>query len=112
MSFSCFLLTLGSVDGGYCRLNNVDIEHLLRGHLEFDPGCTTCTSMTMRGRQHCRQDERETAQAGREVCADLTGRLPVACNGSEYLLVALRRETRLGVSKALANKRSETSKMR
>ena len=51
------LLTPGSVDGGYCRTDNVDIEHLRGGHLEFDPGCTTCTSMTMRGRQHRRQDE-------------------------------------------------------
>ena len=47
---------------------------------------------------------------GGEVCADLTGRLPVACNGSEYLLVALRRETCLGVFKALVNKRSKTIK--
>ena len=30
------------------------------------------------------------------------------CNGSEYLLVALRRETRFGFVKALKNKRSET----
>ena len=73
-------------------MNNVDIEYLRGGHLEFDPGCTTCTSMTMRGRQHRRQDDRETAGAGGEVCADLTGRLPMAQNGSEYLLVALRRE--------------------
>ena len=58
------LLTPGSVDGGYCRIDNVDIEHLRGGHLEFDPGCTTCTSMTMRGRQHRRQDDRETAGAG------------------------------------------------
>ena len=84
------LLTPGSVDGGYCRVDNVDIEHLRGGHLEFDPRCTTCTSMTMRGRQHRRQDERETAGAGGEVCAELTGTLPVAYNRSEYLLVALR----------------------
>ena len=32
--------------------------------LFFDPWCTTCTSMTMRGRQHRRQDERETVGAG------------------------------------------------
>ena len=32
------LLTPGSVDGGYCRMVNVDIEHLRGGHLEFDPG--------------------------------------------------------------------------
>ena len=90
------LLTPGSVDEGYCRIDNVDIEHLRGGHLEFDPKCTTCTSMTMRGRQHRRQDDRETIGAGREVCADLTGRLPMAHNGSGYLLVALRRETRFG----------------
>ena len=104
------LLTLGSVDGGCCRKDNVDIEHLRGGHLEFDPGCSTCTSMTMRGRQHRRQDDRETAGARGEVCADLTGRLPVAYNGSEYPLVALRRETRFGFVKALTNKRSETVK--
>ena len=40
------LLTPGSVDGGYGRVDNVDIEHLRGGRLEFDPGCTTCTSMT------------------------------------------------------------------
>ena len=34
----------------------------------------------------------------------------MAYNGSEYLLVALRRETRFGFVKALANKRSETIK--
>ena len=53
------LLTPGSVDGGYCRVDNVDIEHLRGRHLKFNPGCTTCMSMTMRGRQH-RQDDRET----------------------------------------------------
>ena len=93
-----------------CRIDNVDIEHLRGGHLEFDPGCTTCTSMTMRGRQHRRQDDKETAGAGGEVCADLTGRLPMAHDGSEYLMVALRRETRFGFVKALTNKRSETVK--
>ena len=46
------LLTPGSVDGGYCRVDNVDIEHLRGGYLEFDPGCTTYRSMTMRRRQH------------------------------------------------------------
>ena len=95
---------------GYCRVDNVDMEHLRGGHLEFDPGCTTCTSMTMRGRQHRRHDDRETAGAGREVCADLTGRLPMAYNGSGYLLVALRRETRFGFVRGLMNKRSETIK--
>ena len=44
------LLSHGSVDGSYCRVGIVDMEHLRGGHLEFDPGCTTCTSMTMRGR--------------------------------------------------------------
>ena len=82
------LLTPGSVDGGYCRVDDVDVEHL-------------------RGR---RQDDRETAGAGGEVCADLTGRLPTAYNGSEYLLVALRRETRFGFVKALTNQGSETIK--
>ena len=100
------LLTPGSVDGGYCRVDDVDMEHLRGRHLEF----ATCTSMTMRGRQHRRQDDRETAGAGREVCADLTGRLPLAYNGSEYLFGALRRETRFGFVKALTNKRSETVK--
>ena len=53
------LLTLGSVDGGYCRVDNMwTFEHLRGGHLEFDPRCTTCTSMEMRGRQHRRQDDR------------------------------------------------------
>ena len=104
------LLTPGSVDGGCCRTGNVDIEHLRGRHLAFDPGCTTCTSRTMRRRQHRRQDERETAGTSGEVCADLTGRFPVAHNRSEYLLVALRRETRFGFVKTLANKRSETIK--
>ena len=58
------LLTPASVDGGYCRVDNVDIGHLRGGHLKFDPRCTTCTSMTMRRRQHRRQDDRETAGAG------------------------------------------------
>ena len=49
-----------------------------------------------------------TAGAGGEVCADLTGRLPMAPNGSEYLSVALRREPRFGFVKALANKRGDT----
>ena len=66
--------------------------------------------MTMRGRQHRRQDDRETAGVRREVCANLTGRLSMADNGSEYLLVALRRETRFGFARALMNKRSETIK--
>ena len=70
--------------------DNVDIEHLRGGHLEFDPGCTTCTSMTMRGRQHRRQDDRETAGAEKKFVVDLTGRAPMAYNGSEYLLVAQR----------------------
>ena len=47
---------------------------------------------------------------GEKFCADLTGRLPMALIGSEYLLVALRRETRCGFVKALTNKRSETVK--
>ena len=50
------LLKPGSVDGSYCRIDNVDIEHLRGRHLEFDPECKTCTSMTMRGRQHRKQD--------------------------------------------------------
>ena len=49
-------------------MGNVDIEHLRGGHLDFDPGCTTCTPMTMGGRQHRRQDDRETAGAGRSLC--------------------------------------------
>ena len=79
------LLTPGSVDG-YCRMDNVDIEHVRGGRLELDLACTTCTSMTMRGRQHRRQDDRETAGAGGEVCADLTGRLPMAYNVSEFFV--------------------------
>ena len=60
---------------------------------------------------HVHDDERTTtAGAGGEVFADLTGRLPMANNGSEYLLVALRRETRFGFVRALMNKRSETIK--
>ena len=64
------LLTPGSVDGGFCRIDDVDIDCLRGGHLEFDPGCTTCTSMTRRGRKHRRQDERETAGAGGEKIAN------------------------------------------
>ena len=102
------LLTPGSVDGGYCRIDNVDIEHLRGRHLEFDPGCTTCTSMTMRGRQHRRQVDKETAGTGGEVCADFTGRLPMAYNGSEYLLVARCEERRALVS----SKRCQTNAVR
>ena len=51
---------------------------------------------------------RERAEAGGEVCADLTGILPMAHNRSEYLMVAVRRETRFGFVKELLNKRSET----
>ena len=83
------ILTPGSVNGRYCRMDNLSIEHVREGHLEVDPGCTTCTSMSMRGRQHRQQDEEEATGAGGEVCADLTGRLPMAYNGSEYRLVAL-----------------------
>ena len=43
-------------------------------------------------RQHRRQDDRETVGARGEICADLPGRLRVTYNGSENLLVALRRE--------------------
>ena len=32
------LLTPGSADGGYCRVENVDIEHLRGGHLEWIQG--------------------------------------------------------------------------
>ena len=74
--FFLALLTPGSVERGYCRVDNVDIEHLRGRHLVFDPGCTTCTSMTMRGRQYRRQDDRETAGTGGEICVDLTGRFP------------------------------------
>ena len=51
------VLTPGSVDGGYCRKDNVDIEHLRGSYLEFD-----LRSMTMRGRQHRRQDEGDTGE--------------------------------------------------
>ena len=68
------MLALGSVDGRYCRINNMIIEHFRGGNLEFDPWCTTCTFMTTRGRQHRRHAEEETAGAGGEVCADLTGK--------------------------------------
>ena len=37
--FPCFAHTL--VDGGYCRVDIVDIENLRGGHLEFDPGSST-----------------------------------------------------------------------
>ena len=97
-----------SVDGRYCRINNMSIEHFRGGHLEFDPGCTTCTFMTRRGLQHRRQAEEETADTTREVCADQTGRLPTPYSGSEYPLAALRRETHFGFVRALSNKRSET----
>ena len=70
----------------------------------------TCTSMTTRGRQHRRQGEREMAGAGGEVCADLTGRLPVPAMSQNILLIALRRGRRFGFVKASANKRSETIK--
>ena len=33
-----YLDVLGSVDGVYCRTDNVDIDHLRGGHLEFHPG--------------------------------------------------------------------------
>ena len=104
------LLTPGCVDGGYCHKDNVDAERLRGGHLEFDPGCTTCTSMTMRGRQHRRQDKRETAGSTERSLCGSHWKIANAYNGSEYLLVALRRETRFRFVKALANKRSETIK--
>ena len=101
------MLAPGSVDGGYCRMDNMSIELFRGGHLELDPECTTCTFMTKRGRQHRRQAEEETADATREVCADQTGRLPTPSSGSEYPLAALRSETRYGFVRALSNKRSE-----
>ena len=107
------LLTPGWVDGGYCHKDNVDAERLRGGHLEFDPGCTACTSMTMRGRQHRRQDERETAGGtGRSLCGS-HWKIANAHNGSEYLLVALRRERHVSVlSKHWRTNAARRSKMR
>ena len=48
------------------------VEHLRDGHLDFDKGYTTCTSMTMRRRQHRRQAEVAAAGTGSEVGVDLT----------------------------------------
>ena len=75
------LLTPGSVDGGYCRVDNVDIEHLRGGHLEFDPGCTTCTSMTRRNdnivdrmiERQLGQGEKFVASLGLSGVCDETG---------------------------------------
>ena len=62
-------------------------------------------------RQHRRQDDRVTAGAGKKVCADLTGRLSMAYNGSEHLLVALRRETRFSFVTALLTNAARRSRM-
>ena len=62
---------------------------------------------------HVHEERGATSQTRKErkqVCAGLTGRLALAYNESEYLLVALGRETRFGFVKALSNKRSETIK--
>ena len=98
----------GTAESGYFRLDKVDVEHVRGRHLDFDAGCTTCTSMTMRGRQQRLLGEEGTAGAGREVCLDPTGRPQMAYNGSESLLVALRRKTRYCFVKALPHKRSDT----
>ena len=57
-------------------------------------------------------DDEKTAGTGGEVCADLTGRLPMAHNGSEYLMVALRRETRFGFVKAFVVKQTQRDSQR
>ena len=94
--FSCF--TPGSVDGSHCRIDNVDIEHLRGGHLEFDPEDGNIAS---RMKERRREQGEKFVRISPENCQ-------VAYNGSEYLLVALRRETSFGFVKALANKRTET----
>ena len=61
------LLMPDTVDGGTSLRDNVAVEHLRGGHLDVDPGCTTCTSMTMRGR---RAREEEFVSISRVDCRD------------------------------------------
>ena len=75
----------GVAHGGRFAADGVDISHLRNGHIDFDPGCTTCLSMQLRERQHRRLTEEDTAGAGGEVCMDLAGPLPEAWNGDRWL---------------------------
>ena len=67
------LLTPESADGGHRRIDNVDIEHVRGGHLEFDSGVHDM-HVHDRGRQHRRQDERKDGRGRVRGLFDLTGR--------------------------------------
>ena len=46
------VLMPGTVECGQFRREKDDVEHLKGGHLDFDQGCATCTSVTTPGRQY------------------------------------------------------------
>ena len=67
------VLMLGTVERGHFRKENDDVEHLKGGHLDFDQGCATCTSVTTPGGQHERQPKRR--RQAREEKFALTSRV-------------------------------------
>ncbi len=83
--------------------DGVSLNHLQAGHKPYDPACTTCQTMKMRMHQHRRShDEPE----GGQVSVDLAGPWPEALKGEKYLLVMVRRDTRMVLCAPLPNKTS------
>ena len=100
------LLMPGSVDGGYCRMDNVEHRTFVRRTLGVRSGCTICTSMTMRERatSPSRMKERRRGQGEKFVRISLED-FQWLYSGSEYLLVAL-------LSKQCRTNAARRSKMR
>ena len=83
--------------------DGVSLAHLRAGHRPYDATCTTCQMMKMRAHQHRRvREEQEEGQ----VSADLAGPWPEAVAGEKYLLVMVKRDTRLVLCAPLKNKTS------
>jgi hypothetical protein len=87
-----------------CYLKDgIALDHLRQGHKPFDPLCSTCQFMKMKAHQHRRvKDETEEGQ----LSADLAGPWPESLGGAKYLLLMVRRKTRMYFIAALANKTS------
>ena len=81
--------------------DGVSLQHLRLGHKPYDQNCTTCQMMKMRTHQHRRtHTEAEPGQ----VSADLAGPWPESVAHERYLLVMVRRDTRIVFIAALKNK--------
>ena len=94
----------GSVDGSCCRIHILDTEHLRGSHLEFDPVCTTCTSVT---------DEKATSptrERQREEDEKLCGRHWKVANGLQRFRVSDGRT--LGRHALVLSKRCQTKAAR